>query len=329
MNTKSNKASKLRQTHVAALIGRIFVHCTATDVDQVVARVMGVHPEADATSESFECQMRGVGCIDSKAIVSSEFAEASVGSVRRLLEAALSADGITEWKPGTAAIRLAAHEEPPEFDIQFEDMGFTSSDLTDRELSDVEAQSFTEAAIKENTLPEGVVAVVRGYITEDDNQDGDERKVFACVTLRIRAENDHAAETFRPPKALLAAMADMMARNPDGGIDLALEGNWEVSVGSAELVGDSPIIVTAESPYNGELCIRAAKEHGENSDPDHEVGDLQDYLRDMWKLLTPEQRDAYFNLDSVIDRLELGLSSEEFDSLYNEVGETQSLVKSS
>ncbi|MGA0553883.1 hypothetical protein ACO2TQ_35165 [Burkholderia sp. OKR4-1] len=326
MNRKSNKAIKLPQTQVAALIERIFVHCTATDVDQVVARVMGVHPEADATSEPFEYQMRGVGCIDSKAIVSAEFSGASVGSVRRLLEAALSADGIAEWRPGTAAIRLPELEGPPVFDVQFEDVGFTSSDLADREMSDLEAQRFTESAISAETLPDPVVAIVRGYITEDDNQDSDEKKVFACVTIRVRAANDEEAEDFRPPRTLLATVAETMAREADGSIDLALEGNWEVSVGSAELVSGSPI-VAAESRYNGELCIRASKEHGESSDPDHEVGDLQDYLRDMWKLLTPEQRDAYFTLDSVIDRLETGLSSEEFDSLYNGVAENKSPVQ--
>ncbi|VWC79205.1 hypothetical protein BLA39750_01072 [Burkholderia lata] len=328
MNTKSHKARNLPQTKVGALLGRIFVHCSSNDVDNMVARVMGVHPEADATSEPFEYQMRGVGCIDSKAIVNSKFAGVSVGSVRRLLEAALSADGIAEWRPGTAAIRLPELEIPPIFDVQFEDVGFTSSDLADREMSDLEAQRFTESVISAETLPDPVVAIVRGYITEDDNQDSDEKKVFACVTLRVRAANDEAAEDYRPPRALLAAVAEMMAREADGSIDLALEGNWEVSVGSAELVSGSPIVAT-ESRYNGELCIRAAKEHGENSDPDHEVGDLQDYLRDMWKLLTPEQRDAYFNLDSVIDRLELGLSSEEFDSLYNEVAESKPPVHSS
>ncbi|MDN7577379.1 hypothetical protein QZM25_32720 [Burkholderia contaminans] len=327
MNAKSNNAWKLPQTKVAELIGRIFVHCSVNDVDNVIARVMAVHPAADAALEPFEYQMRGVGCIDSETVVNPEYANASVGRLRCLLEAALSADGITEWKSGAAAILLTEPADLPIFDVQFEDVGFTTSDLTNREICDLEAQSFTETALREKTLPERVVAIVRGYITEDDNQEVDEKKVFACVTLRVRAENEDAAENFRPPKALLTTLADMMARETDGGIDLALEGNWEVSVGSAELASGSPI-AAVESIYNGELCIRAAKEHGENSEPNHEVGDLQDYLRDMWKLLTSKQREAYFNLDSVIDRLELGLSSEEFDSLRSNADEARSVVRS-
>ncbi|TES73098.1 hypothetical protein E2P84_22325 [Burkholderia cepacia] len=327
MNAKSFNAWKRPQMQFAELIGRIFVHCTANDVDNVIARVMAVHPEADAASEPFEYQMRGVGCIDSDTVVNPEYADASVGHLRCLLKAALSADGITEWKSGTAAILLAEPSELPVFDVQFEDVGFTSSNLTNCEICDLRAQRFTETAISEKTLPERVVAIVRGCITEDDNQDGSEKKVFVCVTLRVRAENDDAAENFRPPKALLTTLADMMARETDGGVDLSLEGNWEASVGSAELVSGSPI-AAFESLYDGELCIRAAKEHGENSEPDHEVGDLQDYLRDMWKLLTPEQREAYFNLDSVLDRLELGLSSEEFDSLRSNADEARSVVQS-
>lgn len=96
-------------TQVGALIGQIFAHCTTKDVDQVINRVMGVHPEAAAADEPFEYQMRGVGCIDSDAIVNPEFSNASphtVGSVRSLLSDALSADGIAQWAPGSAAIRL-------------------------------------------------------------------------------------------------------------------------------------------------------------------------------------------------------------------------------
>ena len=38
-----------------------------------------------------------------------------------------------------------------------------------------------------------------------------------------------------------------------------------------------------------EFYITAAQNHGEADDPDHEVGDLQDFLRGVWDLLTPEQ----------------------------------------
>lgn len=48
-----------------------------------------------------------------------------------------------------------------------------------------------------------------------------------------------------------------------------------------------------------EKLIDAAKSHGEESEPDHEVGDLQDYLRAMWELLTPQQRLAFPQLPAV------------------------------
>lgn len=42
----------------------------------------------------------------------------------------------------------------------------------------------------------------------------------------------------------------------------------------------------------------AARRHGRASDPDHEVGDLQDALRIAWQMLTPAERkrlhDEYF-----------------------------------
>jgi len=39
-----------------------------------------------------------------------------------------------------------------------------------------------------------------------------------------------------------------------------------------------------------EVLIACAKEHGELSEPDHEVGDLQDILRVAWALMSDEQR---------------------------------------
>ncbi|WP_176331406.1 hypothetical protein [Burkholderia vietnamiensis] len=126
------------------------------------------------------------------------------------------------------------------FDVQFEDVGYTNSDLSDRVLSESEASGFTATAIKERSLPDRVVAVVRGYITEDDHQTGNDRKVFACITLRVAAESENAAEDLEPPKALLTQLADMMATDVGGNLDLALEGNWEVSTGSAEMIAATP-----------------------------------------------------------------------------------------
>jgi len=36
--------------------------------------------------------------------------------------------------------------------------------------------------------------------------------------------------------------------------------------------------------------LESAERHGQDSDPDHEVGDLQDALRIVWALLTPAAR---------------------------------------
>lgn len=39
-----------------------------------------------------------------------------------------------------------------------------------------------------------------------------------------------------------------------------------------------------------ERLLKAAAAHGRESDPDHEVGDLQDILRSAWRTMSPEQR---------------------------------------
>lgn len=52
-----------------------------------------------------------------------------------------------------------------------------------------------------------------------------------------------------------------------------------------------------------ELLIDAAKAHGEQSEPDHEAGDLADILRDCWATMTPKAREAVYKLheDKVTD----------------------------
>lgn len=57
-----------------------------------------------------------------------------------------------------------------------------------------------------------------------------------------------------------------------------------------------------------EELIRAAQEHGAQSEPDHEVGDLQDILRSCWRAMTVEQRRAVFR--EYTDRVVLWLGSE-------------------
>ncbi|TXI83161.1 MAG: hypothetical protein E6Q40_11410 [Cupriavidus sp.] len=53
-----------------------------------------------------------------------------------------------------------------------------------------------------------------------------------------------------------------------------------------------------------ETLLDAARLHGENSESDHEVGDLQDHLRTMWRLLTPAMRVAFLKLETVQASLE-------------------------
>lgn len=61
-----------------------------------------------------------------------------------------------------------------------------------------------------------------------------------------------------------------------------------------------PIIIGAENlrketPAGDRLVediIQAAQQHGEESEPDHEVGDLQDALRLAWIKLSPEAQRA-------------------------------------
>lgn len=52
--------------------------------------------------------------------------------------------------------------------------------------------------------------------------------------------------------------------------------------------------------------ISAAQTHGENSDPDHEVGDLQDMLRAVWEIMTPEQREEALASDEFVNVLDAG-----------------------
>jgi hypothetical protein len=46
--------------------------------------------------------------------------------------------------------------------------------------------------------------------------------------------------------------------------------------------------------FDVEHLLTVAKQHGEDSEPDHEVGDLQDFLRVAWALLNEQQKAAFF-----------------------------------
>jgi len=126
------------------------------------------------------------------------------------------------------------------YDVTFEDVGFTSRDLSGCELAECQGATFTASAKEGGTLPDGVEAVISGYISEDDDQPEDDRKVFVGVTVRVQAENLRSAENFPPPAALMNAVAERMAANPNVRNDLDLEGNWEVMGVEFVSEGDQP-----------------------------------------------------------------------------------------
>jgi hypothetical protein len=63
--------------------------------------------------------------------------------------------------------------------------------------------------------------------------------------------------------------------------------------------------IVANSPSNDpdrlilERFIEIARQHGAESEPDHEVGDLQDLLRPMWGLLNSDQKRQFLTLPEV------------------------------
>jgi hypothetical protein len=63
-----------------------------------------------------------------------------------------------------------------------------------------------------------------------------------------------------------------------------------------------------------ERLLEVARVHGEDSEPDHEVGDLQDFMRAMWGVLTPQQRLAYLRTPQVCDVLAGALVSSTLDA---------------
>src|SRR5579859_3996349 len=71
-----------------------------------------------------------------------------------------------------------------------------------------------------------------------------------------------------------------------------------------------------------EYYIAAAKRHGDNSEGDHEVGDLQEYLREMWELLSPAQRAAYATIEAV--QMLFRYEAEDFDE---ELAKLHSMVE--
>jgi hypothetical protein len=48
-----------------------------------------------------------------------------------------------------------------------------------------------------------------------------------------------------------------------------------------------------------EKLIEAAAAHGRDSEPDHEIGDLQDFLRLAWSLMTDEQCSSLMSMAQI------------------------------
>lgn len=80
------------------------------------------------------------------------------------------------------------------------------------------------------------------------------------------------------------------------------------------LLGNNMEETLERSPSGGanqtlglDLILEAARAHGESSEPDHEVGDLQDALRAAWRIMSAGQRAALLMDDAVSEHLELEL----------------------
>lgn len=59
-----------------------------------------------------------------------------------------------------------------------------------------------------------------------------------------------------------------------------------------------------------EKLLKAADQHGEDDDPDHTVGDLQDLLRKAWSIMSVGERQIFLASDEVEQVLEAGARGE-------------------
>jgi hypothetical protein len=90
------------------------------------------------------------------------------------------------------------------YDIQFDATTHTDDKgLLDNSLSDEFIARFNTKAKAEGTFPAGVVELVKGYVSEDDEQGDTDIHCFVGVTLRVEAVDDEAAWAFEPPTDIL------------------------------------------------------------------------------------------------------------------------------
>lgn len=74
-----------------------------------------------------------------------------------------------------------------------------------------------------------------------------------------------------------------------------------------------------------ELYIEAAEQHGQDSAPDHEVGDLQDLARKMWEIMSPGQRLKLMADEDIREAIENNLSDIDYAKVFYQLAETQGL----
>ncbi len=67
---------------------------------------------------------------------------------------------------------------------------------------------------------------------------------------------------------------------------------------------------TPNKTLDVQTLIAASLQHGQDSDPDHEAGDLQDYLRAGWPLVSADQRRAMLNHPRLKSALESAIGSD-------------------
>lgn len=129
------------------------------------------------------------------------------------------------------------------YNVRFEATGFTNDHvIASKVCSEMEADGFTDTMRAENELPAGVVRVVGGYITEDDNQGDSDIHVFISVTLIIKAESEAAAESRPIPIYLLNDIADIM------GSSISEQGRLDVERDSLEIMDVDEVAET--SPHH-------------------------------------------------------------------------------
>lgn len=72
------------------------------------------------------------------------------------------------------------------------------------------------------------------------------------------------------------------------------------------------MLTNRTNPDFANLLTEAARRHGENSEPDHEAGDLQDFFFACWLVMSPEQRALALSDPAVISVLD----GPEYDDLF-------------